>query len=47
MTNLMSDDEKKSKFVGMFVLGFLAGKVAKDEGFNLVPNVQFNILGKN
>ena len=49
MTSLISEDNEKnaSKYVGMFVLGFLAGKVAKDDNFNIVPNVQFNVFGSN
>ena len=37
------NEEAYSKVVGMFVLGFLAGKVANDDKFNIKPNVTFNI----
>ena len=43
---LSQDAEDGSrKYVGLFVLGFIAGKVMKDDGFNLIPNVQLNVFG--
>ena len=49
MASLVASQDKQvtaSKVVGMFVLGFLSGKVANDDGFQIVPKVQVNLMGK-